>query len=277
MSAPTFTMLTRAQWGAAPPRGRLTPFPGRPARTLYVHHSVTPPYGADVARAMRTVQAAAFGRGFTDVSYPVCIHPTGTIAEGRGVQWTGAHTEDHNSTSLAICFVGNYHPGVPGVPTLELTDAQVLAFRYTVAFLKLTGWLSPTAAILPHSAAKSTACPGNNVRARWAELTTPWAGESPLNTGDPMADYAAQLDRIERQANEAVRIAAGARAEAARYAAGDLKRSRMILAELAEGEDFAPEVRAALEGIVAPSKLDAAVEAVVAQFAAGAEEPDPTE
>lgn len=269
MSTPTFAMLTRSQWGAAPPRHALEPFTAKPARTLYVHHTVTPPFGDDVGRAMRFVQAVAFDRGFTDVSYPVCIHPTGVIAEGRGVQWVGAHTEGHNSDALAISFIGCYHPGA-GVPELHLTDAQVLAFRYTVAFLKLTGWLAAGAAILPHSSSKSTACPGNNVRARWADLTTPWAGEAPLDTGDTMADYAAQLDKIEHKVDELARLEALRAQRDADRGAGDLKRARAILAalEVDTPGELTAEVRAALEPVVAAGKLEAAVAAVVAKLTA---------
>lgn len=163
-------VASREDWGARPPRYALSPFPSFPARRLFVHHSVTPTYGTDWRRAMRLVQEVAFGRGFSDFSYPLAVHPAGVLAEGRGVQWIGAHTAGYNSTALAIVFVGNYE-------VEPLTDRMVDVFRYAVGFLKATGRLAADAvAIDPHRLVSSTACPGIRVVNRLPELRRPWVG-----------------------------------------------------------------------------------------------------
>lgn len=176
---------TRVEWVAAAPRGGLKRFPSAPARTLFVHHTVTALTG-DPDADFRKVQDVAFGRGFVDVSYPELIGPDYShapvyVAEGRGVQWVGAHTvsgtgQDLNYTALAIAFVGNYHPPAETPLPIATTARQRAAFRWRVAELKAEGWLARDAIIRPHRSVKDTACPGDNVvdAAVWADLIRPY-------------------------------------------------------------------------------------------------------
>jgi hypothetical protein len=176
-------MLARAEWGATV---ATTPYLMRfPAVGVHVHHSVTiadDDYSleatGDVAADMREIEAigrARFGR----FPYSYCIHPSGVIGEGAGLT-VGAHTENWNSTTFGVCFVGNYEHD-------PLTDAQVVAFHELRAGLVANGWLTPDAWLLPHRHRKATACPGANVIARWVEL----------EEGDHMnTTQEAKLDRV---------------------------------------------------------------------------------
>lgn len=181
---PGVTYWTRDDWHAEPARSTLRPF-AHPAAWLFVHHTVTLT-GNDIAANFARVQTAAFGRGFADVSYGELIGPDldgqVAVAEGRGVQWVGAHTVaqrddgtevDLNPVGIGIAFVGNYHP--PAGPALDLTDGQVAAFLWRRRVLVEAGWLTADHTVTPHRNLYATACCGDNVVARFAELAVPLA------------------------------------------------------------------------------------------------------
>lgn len=173
---------TRHEWGARAPLG--PPMRGLPARTLFAHHSVTQVTGnpdADV-RTVERIGVSRFGR----MSYSYLWHPgrPDVVYEGAGLT-TGAHTAGHNSTTLALCAIGNYEADVPPGTYGE-------AFARLYARLVVEGRLRPDAGIEPHSLVKSTACPGRHIRAllphiraRAAELvanpTPPPAGGDPFD------------------------------------------------------------------------------------------------
>ena len=169
----SITVAGRADYGARPPRRPLAPFRNAPAARAFLHHTVTPTYGTDWKRAARTVQQVAFDRGFSDTSYPVLVHPpTGTVIEGRGAQWVGAHTLGFNSTTPAVALIGNYE-------NEPLSDLGVAAARYAFGLLVATGYLRARAPIDPHRLVYATACPGKYAVARLAEIRRPWSGGLP--------------------------------------------------------------------------------------------------
>jgi hypothetical protein len=65
------------------------------------------------------------GRGWSDIAYSHGIRG-GVVMEGRGWGVVGGHTKDHNSTSHAICVVGNFELVHPTDQELE-TVAQFVA------------------------------------------------------------------------------------------------------------------------------------------------------
>lgn len=187
MTADLFTVWSRSDWNAAPPQGHLNPMP-KPVSKLFVHHSVTNVWG-DNARTMQEIQRAGFNRGFADVSYPGVILPGRTFAQGRGYDVVGAHTVDHQGHSLntvgtAICFAGCFHPGA-GLPERYLTDDDVLTFRFAVAFLKATGYITGDCELIPHRSTYATGCPGDHVVERWADLVVPYTDGHAITTPAP--------------------------------------------------------------------------------------------
>lgn len=165
-------IISRTEAGLARPRKALAQAP-KLRGDLFVHHTVTPDR-ADPFASWRLVQQAAFGRGFTDISYTYGIEQDATILEGRSPAAVGAHTEGYNSTAHAIVFIGNYE-------TDRLTDAQIDAFRWLRLQLVARGELTPGHRVRPHRAVKATACPGRNIwePLPWWVLMQPWEPPAP--------------------------------------------------------------------------------------------------
>ena len=143
-------MLSRAEWGMPGPLG---PRMGS-SRGLWLHHSVTKATSDPVRDATHIARIGIqrFGR----MSYSFVVHPDGTILEGQNGH-VGAHTRGQNSTTQAICCVGNFE-------TDPVTPEMVQAIRVLVRdFGPLLGGHrdAPGAA---------TACPGRNLYVRLPEL-----------------------------------------------------------------------------------------------------------
>jgi hypothetical protein len=122
-----------------------------------LHHSVTRATANPVtdAKVIANIGIARFGR----LSYSFIVHPDGTILEGQNGH-VGAHTRGQNSTTQAICCVGNFEND-------PVTPEMVAAIRILVRdFGPLLGGHrdAPGAA---------TACPGRNLYARLPELRVP--------------------------------------------------------------------------------------------------------
>jgi hypothetical protein len=102
-------------------------------------------------------------------SYSFAIHRSGTIIEGAGWDFAGAHTAGQNSTSYGFCFIGNYE-------TDTLSAEQIESFKWLVARGKSLGKINASVAIDGHqkAAGAATACPGRNVMAKLSVLREPF-------------------------------------------------------------------------------------------------------
>ena len=128
------------KWGNPPGIG------STPKLATVVHHSVTNTTGLEPLQQAQAVESVIYGRRvkskFSMLAYSDLVTPDGTVWEGRaGHHQNGANNNTNgarhtvelpsgpltvrldNSNTYSICLVGNYHPGVPGVPTLSPTDA----------------------------------------------------------------------------------------------------------------------------------------------------------
>lgn len=160
-------IIQRNAWKASPPKSPHVPM-GGPASGTYVHHSVTEAGGnkpSDEQAHMRQLQQIAFGRGFQDISYSFIVFPSGRVYEGRGWGVVGAHTEGSNSTSHAICFVGNFETEEPTKAALQ-TAADVHRRGLNKGHIKQGGF------VRGHRDAPgaSTACPGRNLYAKVGKI-----------------------------------------------------------------------------------------------------------
>jgi hypothetical protein len=144
-------VITRDEWGAGPQRAETIPLP---VQRLYLHHSVTPEWlGAEAARNLQDIARA---RGFLDISYRWLVDVAGNRIEGRGWGRAGAHTVGWNSTSHAICLVGNFQDKVP--PDAMLAGAAALVRKHAR--------VGPDRITHGHRDVASTACPGDRAYAR---------------------------------------------------------------------------------------------------------------
>ena len=91
-------------------------------------------------------------RGWAGIGYHFYVRKDGSIYRGRPLGTWGAHCEKCNSTSVAVCFEGNFE-------TEQMPAAQMRAGQELVSYLK---GIYPSAAVKRHKDFDATACPGRN-------------------------------------------------------------------------------------------------------------------
>lgn len=105
-------------------------FGPKPLSTLFLHTSVTThlDISASVAEEraqMRNVDNIAFGRGFNGFSYTHGVFQSGRVYEGRGWGVVEAATEEFNTSSDSICFIGNTDAFKPSEASIEAVIATI--------------------------------------------------------------------------------------------------------------------------------------------------------
>lgn len=158
-------IITRAQWGAQPPRGAGTPRNLHDVDTTFLHYSDThnsipsPSVAAD-AQVVRAIQAYHFSRGYVDIAYEALVGASGDIFVGRANDIYDAATCNNNRNGYSICALTDHW----------ITSAQADSIRFCVALGRLK---FPNLAHVPkpHSAACATACPGDAIRAWIGHVT----------------------------------------------------------------------------------------------------------
>src|SRR5690606_32125478 len=111
----TMKIITRAQWGARPPRSvhRIA----LPTPRLWVHHSADDRQGIAAVRAHQAFHMDS--RGWSDIAYSFLIDADGNVFEGRGAGVAGGHTAGDNTKSHAICLLGNFETRHPTPAALD--------------------------------------------------------------------------------------------------------------------------------------------------------------
>ncbi len=167
-------VVSRAGWGAVPPRSRSTV--GWGTRTHFaVHYSAGSP--RDTVRSIQAFHmrsVAAGGRGWSDIGYNFLVDVHGTIYEGRGWETIGAHAAGWNRVAIGVCFIGRDG---------DVTDAAKRAIRqlYAEACRRKGGELRT----IGHRDVNPTTCPGDGLY-RWVRAGMPVKGAS--STPDPTPD-----------------------------------------------------------------------------------------
>lgn len=70
------------------------------------------------------------GNGWKDIGYHYVIDIDGTIEVGRPIDQAGAHTTNHDKTTIGICYVGGLWNGKPkDTRTLKQQAAMVQLIR----------------------------------------------------------------------------------------------------------------------------------------------------
>jgi len=146
-------LVRRADWGAAPPKGRPVPI-AAPVKYLFLHHSAGPDGGAQVVRSIQDFHQRV--RGWQDVGYTWLYSPgSRTFYEGRGPAIHGAHTRGYNKVGHGLCVLGNYEKDE--LPVHAIDDLAEWAYWHG-------GTWGPDQYI-PHRQMGETACPGRNIMA----------------------------------------------------------------------------------------------------------------
>lgn len=165
--APRDLVIPRAEWGARDP-GRICGDVVSPYR-MSVHHTASPADdGGDPAVRMRQIQAFHIdSRGWCDIGYHFVVSQSGLIFQGRSDETRpGAHVGNQNSGNVGICLIGNFE------------EQRVGEVQFDAA-ARIMGWVGRTygipferRVIKGHREwpGQQTACPGNDVLARFDEL-----------------------------------------------------------------------------------------------------------
>lgn len=148
-------LVTRAQWGARPPRNRTPLNPTGATAHWEGPHMGTFPHTACPSK-VRGIQDFHMGtRGWSDIAYNAVVCPHGYVFEGRGpgVRSAANGTDPGNDADVAVCYLSG--EGDPFTPE----GAQAMA--------DAMHWLSPGGKRHAHRDWKPTACPGDTIAA-WA-------------------------------------------------------------------------------------------------------------
>lgn len=92
------------------------------------------------------------GNGWTCIGYHFYIRKDGSIYRGRKEDTIGAHATNHNSTSIGICFEGNFE-------NEKMSKEQINSGIELVTYLKEKYKITK---VLRHKDVGKTACPGKN-------------------------------------------------------------------------------------------------------------------
>ncbi|MFI9763150.1 peptidoglycan-binding protein [Streptomyces sp. NPDC051963] len=163
---PELRIISRAGWGARPPRD-VAKVPASERAGFVVHYSAGPP--TQTVRAIQNYHMDS--NGWWDIGYNFLVDQGGRIYEGRGWDNEGAHTRGYNRSHIAVCFIGRDG------------DATVAAKRAIRSlYEKTNSVVGRTLSTTYHSALDSTQCPGNDLRS-WVGQGMPTDGLSDVVGG----------------------------------------------------------------------------------------------
>lgn len=89
---------------------------------------------------------------YSGIGYHFYIRKNGQVYSGRPVDMTGAHAKGYNSSSVGICFEGNFE-------NEKVSDEQKISGRELIKNLKEK---YPMAKVVCHRDLNPTLCPGKN-------------------------------------------------------------------------------------------------------------------
>jgi N-acetyl-anhydromuramyl-L-alanine amidase AmpD len=119
--------------------------------SIIVHHYVHP------TASVHDVHRWHLNNTWAGIGYNFVIDKNGDIWQGRGMEFTGAHTENHNGTSVGIACQGNYHPHASIAVDRAMPDAQFNALVWLIRHVRERYGDIP---VRGHGELRSTTCPG---------------------------------------------------------------------------------------------------------------------
>jgi hypothetical protein len=163
-------LVTRAEWGARPPRSttHLNPTYGSTAHWEGPHMGTFP--HSSCAPKVRGIQAFHMDnpdRRWSDIAYTALACPHGYVYQGRwvGVRTAANGTNTGNDVAYAVCYLSGEGDA--------FTDLAKRAMRQTMDYLDRFGGAGPHRNC--HRDWKQTACPGDVVCA-WVRAGQPVPG-----------------------------------------------------------------------------------------------------
>jgi hypothetical protein len=150
-------IISRAEWGAKPPRAER--FKVHQPKTITLHHAgVVQDPKKDPVKTMRGLQAWCMrDRPWGDLPYHYCIDMQGRIYEGRADMIAGDTNTEYDPTGhLLVEVMGNYEEQVP-------SEAQLRAVVETMAWLCRKYDVDPETIRSHRDHSTQTVCPGKNL------------------------------------------------------------------------------------------------------------------
>lgn len=158
--------ISRKEWGAAKPKGSLTPNNLGRQSILFVHWSAGQGRDIDtvdeVKATMRSIQALhQKDNGWADIGYSYVVFQAQgrmkkpRLCEARGFKWVPAAQAGHNTGNGAVCVVM--------APGEKLKDS-------TVELLEKVYRHFPGVRVMGHRAVTSTECPGDALFAKLPQI-----------------------------------------------------------------------------------------------------------
>jgi hypothetical protein len=201
--------VARGSWGATPSKRPFTPLRAWRVKGVVIHHSGVngTQDGPSAVRSFERYHRET--RGWNAIAYNVCVDRQGVAYDGRGLKWQGGATKGWNSRSVAICYTGWGDDPIP--------DA---ALETIAAVIKDAESMYGDLWVKPHSAFKSTGCPGSELRS-WVEAGCKTVEAASVPAGsmwDAIRAYCealgaslthSPLSRRRRSRGEAVRVLQG--------------------------------------------------------------------
>lgn len=154
-----FFIRGRQVWGAKPPKTSPTHDNWRDGVTVVVHHTAggMPRTEMQEHAELRSIQRMhQWARDWNDIGYNYAIAPSGRVYEGRGWGVRGAHTENHNTDTIGISFLGNYDAQPP-------SRRALVAYRLLLRRLRKRGARIQRITGHRFMPGQSTACPGRHL------------------------------------------------------------------------------------------------------------------
>lgn len=168
----------RSDWGARQPRSRSTVSPS--SRTEFVVH-----YAAeeednihDCAAAVRGIQNYHMdGHGWADIAYNFLVCNHGDVFEGRGWDVIGAHSPNHNTIGIGICFLGDDDPNHQDASPAARAALKAMADNADIHCSKKLSRVGHKDTQKPGY----TSCPGEELHT-WVHAGMPLDGDVPVGT-----------------------------------------------------------------------------------------------
>ena len=123
---------------------------------IIVHHSAI---GGNDDITAADIHRIHLQNGWSGIGYHMFIRKSGLIETGRPLEDIGAHTYQHNNSSIGVCLSGNFNDEMP-------TDMQIASASKLIGLLCQMYSLSPNGnTVFGHRDFNATACPGENLYA----------------------------------------------------------------------------------------------------------------
>ncbi|XP_014205259.1 peptidoglycan-recognition protein SC2-like [Copidosoma floridanum] len=154
---PKFTIITRSEWGAQPPKGNVGSLKTLPATYVVIHHaaSLSCTNRAICQARIRTIQNFHMKtEKLQDIGFNFLVGEDGNVYEGRGWEKAGAHAENFNDKSIGICVIGNFDKTSPSHATLA-------AIKNLISHGVSQGKLNSQYILIGHRQAETLSCPGH--------------------------------------------------------------------------------------------------------------------